>query len=112
MSSLDPSLLQVSLWICFWPRQCVYSDHGFNHSWVLMGSQWVLMSSHGFSVGTQTVHFWVLRGFSGRHPPSESEIMDVAIDAEIDIVEIDEISHLARCRYAIEGPSGQGGRAH
>ena len=22
------------------------------------------------------------------------------------------ISHLARCRYAIEGPSGQGGRAH
>ena len=29
------------------------------------GYSWVLS---GFSVGSQTVHFWVLRGFSGRHP--------------------------------------------
>ena len=41
------------------------------NSWVLMDSQWVLVGSHGFSVGTRTVHFWVLRGFSGRHPPSD-----------------------------------------
>ena len=46
--------------------------HGY--SWVLMGSQWVLMGSHGFSVGTQTVHFWVLRGFSGRPLPSALKI--------------------------------------
>ena len=39
-------------------------------SWVLMGSQWVLVCSRGFSVGTQTVHCWVLRRFSGRHHPS------------------------------------------
>ena len=53
--------------------------------WVLMGTHensWVLMGSHGFSVGSQwvlsgfsvgsqTVHFWVLRWFSGRHPSSE-----------------------------------------
>ena len=38
-----------------------------------MGSHeysWVLMSTHEFSVGTQTVRFWVLRGFSDRHPTS------------------------------------------
>ena len=39
-------------------------------SWVLMSTHGFSVGSHGFSVGTQTVHFWVLRGFSGRHHPS------------------------------------------
>ena len=93
------------------------------------GSQWAPMGSHGspvgphgspwvlrgFSVGTQTVHFWVLRWPSGRHLPSDkgggpSDNPGTGNNGIPEGAEGEETLHIWRLAHT-QAPAGTGGHA-